>query len=208
MAIVDDEDHERVSQFNWHAFVGASGYVAAQRSDYAGGKKKTVRLARFIMGVDNGTYVDHRDGDPLNNRRGNLRPSSKAGNARAFQRKRSGTVSRFRGVSFTGGKWRGKVVVSKVFLSEEEASSFYVTTREKLHALLPPENPRPSFTKLAGTKSRFTGVNRVLSGNWQGMVQISKAFETEVEAALFYNTSARLLYGDFAQLNVVATVEA
>jgi hypothetical protein len=64
-AIVDDNDFEFVSRFGW--------YIAGRR--YAGTKidGNLVLMHRLVMGAQPSDEVDHRNGDPLDNRTANLR---------------------------------------------------------------------------------------------------------------------------------------
>ena len=122
--MVDSEDYDRVAGYRWHL---GRGYVT--RSERVGpGKYVSFRLHREIVGAaDSALYVDHINGDKLDNRKANLRivtPQQSAQNVRA----RGGT-SRFRGVSMNpDGTWRATVRIAKVdhylgrFSTEEEAA--------------------------------------------------------------------------------------
>lgn len=57
-------------------------------------------MHRQILKAKAGVEVDHKDGDGLNNQKINLRLATSAENLRAFKRKRIGTTSKFRGVSW------------------------------------------------------------------------------------------------------------
>lgn len=84
VTVVDAIDYDRIMYFNWMAvkakticgFAAVSGGV--ERVD---GKQATTRLANFILGVPRDVYVDHVDGDGLNNRRDNLRIATKQQNS-------------------------------------------------------------------------------------------------------------------------------
>jgi hypothetical protein len=67
--VVDDEDYDRLHQYNWR--LNPAGY--ALRSSTLNGKYITIRLHREIMGACKGEYVDHVNGNPLDNRKSNLR---------------------------------------------------------------------------------------------------------------------------------------
>lgn len=127
IATVDDEDFDRVNQFKWCASKRHSGgYYAIRRVPGAG----LERLHNFILGVPG---VDHRDGDGLDNRRGNLRAATTVENNRGFRNKRASTSSQYRGVTFDSQnqKWRAKIGVGSVavhlgrFESELEAAQAY-----------------------------------------------------------------------------------
>lgn len=100
-ALVDDDDFKRLGHHRWR--LTTRGYV--ERSPH-------ILLHREILGLRprDGLKGDHRDGDPLNNRRANLRVTDNAGNL-ANQwgpHERPGRTSRHRGVSRRSetGRWR------------------------------------------------------------------------------------------------------
>lgn len=119
VAIVDDEDFERVNAFKWYAHAGGSkcGIAYAQRTVRItrgrGGKSRKYQLHRFILGCEHGDgkIVDHIDGNPLNNQRSNLRVTDARGNATnitsSAQQKRGG----FKGVTWhpKGKKWQAQI---------------------------------------------------------------------------------------------------
>lgn len=67
-------------------------------------------LHREIMGAVSGQFVDHKDGNPLNNTRKNLRFCSKAEN-QYNQRKRLDNTSGYKGVYWNrlNKNWRVKI---------------------------------------------------------------------------------------------------
>ena len=91
---VDVDDAAWVCQWRW-----AYGKGRPQRGIKVDGKPRTIYLHRELLGLIYGddTEGDHRDRDPLNNRRSNLRPLTLAGN---LQNKSSyrGSSSAYRGV--------------------------------------------------------------------------------------------------------------
>lgn len=69
-AIVDSSDGDLIKKYNWF-LDKASGYV--KRSYWDGKMNRQVRLHREVMGANNGQFVDHINGNRLDNRRCNLR---------------------------------------------------------------------------------------------------------------------------------------
>lgn len=77
-AIVDESDYERLNKFRWHADVreldSGTLYVRARRSTSITEKGRSVSMQREIMGKPpNGLVIDHKNGNPLDNRKENLR---------------------------------------------------------------------------------------------------------------------------------------
>jgi hypothetical protein len=110
VALVDDEDYERVSQYRWHARVQDHTVYAATyaRSDC----RRVVYLHRLILNAAKGTRVDHRSGDGLDCRRENLRFASTAQNS--INAKSRHNKYGYRGVSLVThrGKYRAIVRTS------------------------------------------------------------------------------------------------
>jgi len=81
-AIVDDEDYEIFSSFNW--YTSSSGYAIRMslKSEHKSNKRKTIILHRIIVKCPEGKEVDHINGDRLDNRRTNLRVCSHQQNTR------------------------------------------------------------------------------------------------------------------------------
>lgn len=93
VAIVDEVDHERVSQFKWSAtncpnsrYPEREKWYAIRREKMPNGRWVGVYLHRFLLPPPAGMVVDHRDGDGLNCRRDNLRITTKHFNAQPHNR--------------------------------------------------------------------------------------------------------------------------
>lgn len=127
VAIVDDEDHARISTRRWHAVPVKQREVRwYARSDDGASQ---VYMHRFILNAPRGTLVDHCDGDGLNCRRLNLRLCSRSQNNtnRGGYRPASG----YRGVYPKRGKFysavwtNGRRLGLGTFLTAEEAAQAY-----------------------------------------------------------------------------------
>ena len=108
VALVDDDDHARVSKFKWHAqLTKNSDLVYAARSVRTKTGGSMVLMHRFILGLGCGDkHVDHIDRNPLNNQKKNLRVCSLAQN-QANKIKSKNKSSVYKGVSkhSATGKW-------------------------------------------------------------------------------------------------------
>lgn len=82
IALIDDEDFERIAPLKWYATNPRNKGWRAQHD--AGGRKSRVRLsmARLIMGINPGDprVIDHINHDTLDNRKVNLRVCSQQQN--------------------------------------------------------------------------------------------------------------------------------
>ena len=71
VALVDDEDFERVNEHKWYAQKGKNTWYAYRRSP-----RMSAKMHRFIMNTPKELLVDHIDSNGLDNRRCNLRECS------------------------------------------------------------------------------------------------------------------------------------
>lgn len=89
-AIVDDIDYERVNKLSWYAAFAHKNDAFPRAVSQI--KQKRIYLHRFILNASPDSIVDHVDGNPLNNKKSNLRFCNKSGNAlNAGARKRNKT---------------------------------------------------------------------------------------------------------------------
>ncbi len=122
--VIDTADIDLIKSYRWCI---SCGYVSANV------KGKSVRLHVFLMKPKRGRLVDHRDGDGLNNRRGNLRVTTKSGNGANKIHLNSNNRSGYHGVHkhTQNGRWvaqikvKGKRYHIGLFDSPEEAARAY-----------------------------------------------------------------------------------
>jgi len=135
VALIDDEDFNRVSKNKWNVEVGVNTYYA-RRTDRSTGKDVSTPMHRFIMGAKRGQMIDHKDGNGLNNQKSNLRLCTYSQNrANAI----STSKSKYLGVSIAKGKWQasikknGKTIYIGRFNTAENAATAYNIYAEKHH---------------------------------------------------------------------------
>lgn len=136
---VDWEDLERVRSVQWQSYQSSRSKKRYVRST---SRRPSQELARFILGLrDRRLEADHIDGDPLNNRRSNLRVCTRRQNA-YNQGIRSNNTSGFKGVSYSQSrkKWVARIRLPDGsrpelggFDSPEAAGAAYKTAAERLH---------------------------------------------------------------------------
>lgn len=120
---IDAADWERVKGWKW--CLNSQGYVHAHVS---GTKAKRMNLHRLVMGCQpgDGIVVDHKNGDRLDNSRGNLRLCTKTENGRN-SKKRGGTKFPYKGVGDAKeGKYRMMFGMSGFATPEDAARQWDV----------------------------------------------------------------------------------
>lgn len=157
--VVDAADYGWLSKYRWRF----DGFYAVRTEHIAmvdgKQKKRSVRMHRLIMGTPKGMDTDHINGDPLDNRRCNLRVCSRAQNMMNQRQERKGTTSKYKGVFWLKGhkKWQaqiavgGKTIYIRLFEKEDDAAIAYNQCAIKyfgefarLNVIAPQSAPLPS----------------------------------------------------------------
>jgi hypothetical protein len=147
VALVNDEDYERVNAFKWHAYIatrkdGTIKTIYAKRNiPKINGKRTTQKMHRFILGItDPKVQADHKDHNGLNNQRYNLRQATHTQNGRNTRISTMNT-SGVKGVGWHKGaeKWHARIAVdgNRIhlgnFTDKEEAAHAYDAAALKHH---------------------------------------------------------------------------
>ncbi len=105
---LDDEDYHRAQDFHWYKT--KNGYVAGTVLEQ--GVRRRVYLHRWLLNAQPGQFVDHIDGNKLNNRRSNLRLVTRSQN-QANRRRNANSRSRYKGVTWHKHKkrWLARIQV-------------------------------------------------------------------------------------------------
>ena len=129
VAVVDDYAYEGINQHKWcaHWSPNTNSFYATRGSDGKG-----VQMSRAILGVDSSLYVDHVNGNTLDNRRENLRLVTARQNAQNQHKPKS---SIYPGVVWhkRDYRWQAQIYVNGknlflgTFLIERDAFVAYVT---------------------------------------------------------------------------------
>lgn len=109
--LVDDEHFDRLNEFRWSAVKTYNTAYARTRMPYS------ITMHQFLMGSFGKIYVDHIDGNGLNNQINNLRLCNNQLN-QANSRKHKHCKSKYKGVSFSKAKkkWRAYICPNKKFI--------------------------------------------------------------------------------------------
>ena len=118
VALVDDEDYERVAAFKWCAHRKPDTFYAVRSSSRLLDplrRQKSIAMHGFIVRAPAGTVVDHRDHNGLNNQRDNLRLCTDALNG-GNRRLSSNNTSGYKGVVWNKccRKWQAQIEVNKL----------------------------------------------------------------------------------------------
>lgn len=135
VALVDDDDFERLMERKWQTTIKKNGKLYASAS--YGGKNK--RMHRVILDPPPEFQVDHIDGNGLNNQKSNLRLCTNAENS-MNRKKRTDTLSKYKGVFRLKGRDTYRVEIYKDgkkhiighFKDEDEGALAYNEAAKKM----------------------------------------------------------------------------
>lgn len=134
VALVDNDEFERLNKFKWYAAKQGNSYYAI-RIDYSSDSQKTIRMHREILNTPEGMDSDHIDGDGLNNLKENLRVVTRRQNMQNTHITKS---SKYPGVCLIKRKkplknpWLAQIEIDGknnylgIFPTEEEARKAYL----------------------------------------------------------------------------------
>lgn len=131
--IIDKRDYKKVSICNWFTYTKKRNKLKRYVKSTIKINGRQIPIHRYILGIiDPKVFVDHKNGNPLDNRRSNLRICSITDNNRN-KSSHPGSTSKYLGVFFykRTSRWvaciyyNGKTVFRRVFDTEEEAALQY-----------------------------------------------------------------------------------
>ena len=125
-SLVDDEDYDLINYWKWS--LGGIGY--AMRRHYIGkisGKYKysTIYLHDLVLPTPDWAVIDHINGNPLDNRKENLRFCRQEENVMNRKKGEKKTSSKYKGVSYRKdrNKWLA-TILSLIHISEPTRRSY------------------------------------------------------------------------------------
>lgn len=146
-AMVDAADYEWLMQWVWRSEKQTRHYYAVRY----GSKGRAVRMHRAILEMDSHLFVDHRDGNGLNNTRANLRVATVLENNRNSFRTPTNAYG-YKGISLTRcGKWHAQIQVD----GKKIRLGYYATAAEA--ALAYDNAARSAFGEFARTNFQEDG---------------------------------------------------
>jgi hypothetical protein len=139
-AIIDIDDIDIVKDILWLGKwnKGTSSFYASTNIIKEDGRRSTIDMQRMIMGDPKGMFVDHINGNTLDNRRSNLRLSTVSENS-INRKKKSTNTSGYTGVHKVKDKWVSRISTSSgrislgTFETPQEAYAAYCKAALELH---------------------------------------------------------------------------
>lgn len=221
-AIVDDEEYERVSPYNW--------YVKGNKNVATNIRGKQVFMSHLVLNIDGHQRVAYLNGDTLDLRKSNLKIVSRQ--ELAFKKRKSnGTSSQYKGVCWKKetARWSAKITYNGktrhlgYFDDETDAARAYDESAQELFGELAclnfPDNPltqlehstRPVYSgqrksKIRTCTSQYKGVSYCQRNGWVGAFFINgqtlrRRTDTEMEAVKFYDEMILKHLGSNARSN-------
>lgn len=130
IALVDNIDLPLVAPYKWFPQKSPRTTYAQANGPGVNGVQPTIRMHRLILGAKRGEFVDHRNGNGLDNRRENLRLATRGQNNRNARR-RSDNTTGYKGVTLTPqNRYRSDIHAS----GRRALLGHYATAEEAAHA--------------------------------------------------------------------------
>jgi len=112
--LLDEQDAYLLEKYRWTALKSASRTTRYARVSLVKGQEETAGLSmhNLIMNPPKGMFVDHKDGNGLNNQRENLRICTRAQNGQNKGKPRIATSSQYIGVSRWHDRWLAQITLA------------------------------------------------------------------------------------------------
>lgn len=134
VALVDDEDFERLNQYKWYASF-ENGNFYAKRNVWKDNEHIVVRMHRVVLNLQykDGIEVDHKNNNSLDNTKDNLRKVTRSQNNMNQKHNRKNCSSQYKGVSWfkRDNKWETYIRLNNKyyhlgkFVNEIDAAKHY-----------------------------------------------------------------------------------
>jgi hypothetical protein len=139
-AVVDPDDYQRLSEYNWHVKKTAHT-LYAKRSARTGNTMTQIYMHRCVIKLPAGMVADHINHNGLDNRKANLRPVTRAQNSQHKKKINTKSRSMYKGIYYDRRDkvWcaritcNGKTTHLGSFKDEIEAAKTYDQAAKKYH---------------------------------------------------------------------------
>lgn len=139
--LIDDEDWDKIKEYKWNIhYMKSTGKYYARTHSFKGHKIKEIQLQRLLINAPFDKEVDHKDNNPKNNKKENLRLCSRSEN-QMNRGKNKNNTSGYKGVFWHKHikKWNATITVNykKIqlgyFKTKIEAAEAYNQAALKYH---------------------------------------------------------------------------
>jgi len=140
-ALVDPEDYLRLAKYKWHASQSRTTWYARRYARCPRtGRQITVKMHRAILNLPDSLFVDHINGNGLDNRKANLRPATRSQNACNIPKYKP-SRSKYKGITWHKArrKWAARIRKERIsyslgyFNSQTAAAKAYDKAAKTLH---------------------------------------------------------------------------
>lgn len=134
---IDEDDWDSVKHIKWNIHLMRKGYKYVYTFQKTDKSRKMIYLHRMLMNCKNPMFVDHINGDTLDNRKSNLRVLTNRQNQ--WNQKRVRGFVPYKGVTFENGAYRSRIRINGKkkslgrFKTAIEASNAYNQASLELH---------------------------------------------------------------------------
>lgn len=129
--LIDDEDYDKVSKYNWHLGKNRKNiYVIRNKRDKD--KRIVESLHRYLMGHPENKIVDHINGNTLDNRKENLRICTNTENTRNKDRYKNNKIG-YKGVLIHKEKKNGieyQYIIAEIRVNKKKINLGHFKTKE------------------------------------------------------------------------------
>jgi len=129
IVLIDEDDYEKFCKHTWRIHHDKSNKKYCITNICINGKKTTLKLHRFLMGLENGDkrMINHIDGNSLNNQKSNLEICDQKYNLQSINTKKNFgciIIDKDRSKKYRACVSINKKKYSKRFYTKEEAQAY------------------------------------------------------------------------------------
>lgn len=130
IVLYDDEDVLLINKYKWRIYKGKpdNQWYAIAHTPMINNKRKIIRMHNLVT---NQLFIDHKNGNGLDNRKENLRKANHSKNSMNRRTTRKNKKCKYKGLIKHNNKYVAKIIINKkqiylgVFANQEDAAIAY-----------------------------------------------------------------------------------
>lgn len=197
VAIVDDEDFEKLSRYKWELNDFGKGY-AVRKGKKKYGEPRTIQMHREILGLNcdktQDKIIDHINGDGLDNRKCNLRLANTQKNAFNRDKPKGIFTSKYKGVLKIKNKpgWVARIKFNDRHIElgtydyEELAAAVYNFASRLMFGEFRRENNVGELSFEIKAAIYFKCIKYIKKYNWFVDTELIKSFQYSLREISYY----------------------